>query len=172
VLLVKGEANRADIIRKMSGWLASNYYWHRREQQYYGIKPRIVIEECLKNADGSPPLDYKIYCFNGRPDVILVRNHTRDICPFFDATWKFLDFSDVEGAVRPRMPRPANLEEMVALAANLSAGFGFVRVDLYNVMGRVYFGELTFTPRAGLMKYDPEYWDSRLGEKWELSIDC
>jgi hypothetical protein len=171
VIIVRGEADREAIIREASGWLAGDYYWHGRESQYYRIPPRILIEEYLANEDESPPYDYKVYCFNGRPEQILVRNHTHDICPFFDTAWNFLDFSDEVDAVRPLVPKPANLDEMLALSAKLSVGFGYVRVDLYNVGGRVYFGELTFTPAAGIIKYNPECWDLRLGEKWDLSLD-
>lgn len=172
VLIVKGQADRDEIIRTVSGWLAGNYYWHGRESQYYRIPPRILIEEYLTNEDGSPPFDYKVYCFNGTPEQIMVRNHTHDICPFFDTTWNFLDFSDEIGAVRPWVPKPANLAEMLTLAAKLSVGFGYVRLDFYNIKGRVYFGEFTFTPAAGIITYDPECWDLKLGEKWDLSLDC
>lgn len=172
VIIVKGQTDRDEIIQTVSGWLANNYYWHGRESQYYGIPPRILIEEYLTAEDGNPPFDYKFYCFNGVPEQILVRNHTHDICPFFDTAWKFLDFSDEVRAVRPSVPKPANLDEMLALAAKLSVGFGYVRLDFYNVKGRVYFGEFTFTPAAGIIKYDPEWWDLKLGEKWDLSLDC
>jgi len=171
VIIVKGHANRDEIIRTVSGWLANNYYWHGRESQYYGIPPRIVIEEYLTNEDGSPPLDYKFYCFNGVPDQIIVRNHTHDIHPIFDTTWSLLDLVVSNCTTRPLVPKPVSLEEMLAFAAKLSAGFGFVRVDLYNVKGRVYFGELTFTPAAGIIKYTPESWDLKHGEKWDLSLD-
>ncbi|MGE3976108.1 MAG: ATP-grasp fold amidoligase family protein [Nitrospira sp.] len=171
VLIVKGQADRDEIIRTVSGWLANDYYWHGRESQYYRIPPRILIEEYLTNEDGSPPFDYKVYCFNGTPEQIMVRNHTHDICPFFDTTWNFLDFSDEIGAVRPWVPKPANLAEMLTLAAKLSVGFGYVRLDFYNVKGQVYFGEFTFTPAAGIITYDPECWDLKLGEKWDLSLD-
>lgn len=177
VLIVRGEVDRDEIIRTVSSWLASNYYWNGREYQYYGIKPRIVIEEYLKDQDGNPPFNYKCYCFNGVPDQILVRSHiqdtTQDIWPIFDTTWNLLDVTYKEQCVaRPWLPKPANLDEMLALAAKLSVGFGYVRVDLYNVSGRIYFGELTFTPAAGIIKYDPEFWDLQLGEKWDLSLDC
>lgn len=171
VILVNGHTDRDEIIRTVSGWLTSNYYWHGRESQYYGIPPRIVIEEYLTNEDGSPPLDYKFYCFNGVPDQIIVRNHTHDIHPIFDTTWNLLDLVVSNCTVRPLIPKPINLEEMLAIAAKLSAGLGFVRVDLYNVKGRVYFGELTFTPAAGIIKYTPESWDLKHGEKWDLSLD-
>ncbi len=171
VIIVRGEADRKDIIRRTSGWLADDYYWQAREYQYYRIKPRIVIEEYLTNEDGSPPFDYKVYCFNGMPEQILVRNHTHDITPFFDTTWNFLDFTDEPGGVRPWVPKPENLDQMLALAAKLSAGIGYVRLDFYNVKGRVYFGEFTFTPSGGIIKYDPEFWDLKLGEKWDLSLE-
>ena len=171
VIIVKGYADRDEIIRIVSGWLASNYYWHGRESQYYGIPPRIVIEEYLANEDGSPPLDYKFYCFNGVPDQIIVRNHAHDIHPIFDTTWNLLDLVVSNCTARPLVPKPANLEEMLALAAKLSTGFGFVRIDLYNVKGKVYFGEFTFTPAAGIIKYVPESWDLKHGEKWDLSLD-
>lgn len=171
VILVKGQADRDEIIRTVSGWLASNYYWHGREYQYYGIPPRIVIEEYLTNEDGSPPLDYKFYCFNGVPDQIIVRNHTHDIHPIFDTSWNLLDLVVSNCTVRPWVPKPVNLEKMLALATKLSTGFGFVRVDFYNVKGRVYFGEITLTPAAGIIKYTPESWDLTHGEKWDLSLD-
>ena len=69
---------------------------------------------------------------------------------------------------RPAIARPANFERMLAIASQLSTGFDFVRVDLYNVDGRIYFGELTFTPMAGYLKLRPESWDLKLGEKWTV----
>ncbi|MDC8448119.1 MAG: hypothetical protein LV473_07160 [Nitrospira sp.] len=176
VIIVRGKADRDEISRTVSEWLACNYYWHGREYQYYGIKPRIVIEEYLKDQDGNAPFNYKCYCFNGAPDQILVRSHiqdtTQDIWPIFDTTWNLLEVTYKDKCVaRPWLPKPANLDEMLALAAKLSVGFGYVRVDLYNVSGRIYFGELTFTPAAGIVKYTPEFWDLKLGEKWDLSLD-
>jgi hypothetical protein len=172
VIVVKGSADRDDIIRNVSDWLSINYYWQGREYQYYHVTPRIMIEECLSDQDGNLPLDYKFYCFNGRPELILVRNHTHDISPFFDTSWNLVDLSCDEDTPRPVVPKPTNLGKMIALAAKLSAGFGFVRVDLYNVRGRVYFGELTFTPRGGHLKFSPEGWDAELGKKWDMALDA
>jgi teichuronopeptide biosynthesis TupA-like protein len=73
-----------------------------------------------------------------------------------------------EGVARPAIARPASFERMLEIASQLSTGFDFVRVDLYNVDGRIYFGELTFTPMAGYLKLRPERWDLRLGEKWNV----
>lgn len=175
VIIVNGQVERADLIDSGSAWLDSNYYWEDREYQYYGIRPRIMIEERLENPDGSLPLDYKLWCFNGVPEIIQVINHTRDKSSFFDRTWTLLDLSNTTSSEVERLPllitKPTHLEEMIAIASKLSVGFGFVRVDLYDVNERVYFGELTFTPTAGYMKLRPDSWDAWLGEKWDLSLE-
>lgn len=175
VIVVNGPVDRANLIESGSTWLDSNYYWEDREYQYYGIKPRIMIEERLENPDGSLPLDYKLWCFNGVPEIIQVINHTRDKSSYFDRTWTLLDLSYTTSSKVERLPlpitKPTHLEEMIAIASKLSVGFGFVRVDLYDVNERVYFGELTFTPTAGYMKFRQDSWDAWLGEKWDLSLE-
>ncbi len=168
VIVVKGKADRKGIIEKLSEWLKSNYYWAGREHQYYDIKPRIMIEEYLKNEDGSGPLDYRFWCFEGVPEVIQVDNRAHDINPFFDTKWNLLDLHYRPGVARPAVPKPANLDQMLSMASKLSMGFGFVRVDLYSVKEKTYFGEYTFTP-AGSLTMSPKIWDLRLGEKWLTS---
>ncbi|HMS83344.1 MAG TPA: ATP-grasp fold amidoligase family protein [Nitrospira sp.] len=153
-------------------WINANFYWVAREGQYLHIQPKIMIEECLRDHNGSLPLDYKIWCFNGVPELIQVINFARDSHSFYDLSWNILDLSYSKGKSRPDRSRPEHLEEMIALAARLSVGFGFVRVDLYNLDRRIYFGELTFTPTAGEMKLMPDRWDHELGKKWELSMEC
>ena len=82
-------------------------------------------------------------------------------------SWRLLE---LDMTFRPRgdaaIPRPANLERMLEVAARLSDGHDFVRVDLYHVQGRVYFGEMTFTPTRGVLKFKPDAWDRVLGELW------
>jgi TupA-like ATPgrasp len=169
IIIVDGPADRADIIRKLSVWLKSNHYWSAREYQYFHIKPKIMIEEYLRNQDGREALDYRFWCFNGVPEVIQVDNHAHDINPFFDTKWNQLDLYYREGASRPSIERPANLEQMNLIASHLSANFDFVRIDLYNIDGEIYFGEFTLTPTAGELKLRPESWNLRLGEKWRMS---
>jgi hypothetical protein len=170
-IVVKGEADRADIISRLSVWLKSNYYWACREYQYYHIKPRVMIEEYLRNQDGSGALDYRFWCFKGIPEVIQVDNHAHDINPFYDTQWNQLDLYYREGVSRPAIAKPINFEQMISIASQLSTGFDFVRVDLYNLEGKIYFGEFTFTPTAGQLKLRPESWDLKLGEKWEMSLE-
>jgi hypothetical protein len=170
VIVVKGEADRPNITDKASMWLQTNYYWGGREYQYFDIRPRIMIEEYLRSHDGHGPLDFRFWCFGGCPEVIQVDNHAHDINPFFDAQWNLLDLHYRQGAPRPALLRPPNLEEMISIASRLSAPFGFVRVDLYNVDSKIYFGEMTFTP-AGSLTIQPKSWDLRLGMKWNMSLD-
>ena len=170
-IVVKGKPDRIDVISQLSDWLKSNYYWSDREYQYYHIKPRVMIEEYLRNQDGSGPLDYKFWCFKGTPEVIHVDNPTHDINPFFDTQWNQLDLHYRVHASRPAMAKPINFEQMISIASELSAGFDFVRIDLYNLDGKIYFGEFTFTHTAGNYKLRPEVWDVKLGEKWEMSSE-
>ncbi|GKS58316.1 glycosyl transferase [Nitrospira sp.] len=169
IIVVKGAVDREDVVRKLSLWLKTNYYWACREYQYYHITPRVMVEEYLQNPDGSGPLDYRIWCFNGIPEVIQVDNRAHDINPFFDIAWKQLDLYYREGMPRPAIPKPANLDQMLVIATQLASGLDFVRVDLYNIAGHIYFGEFTLTPTAGELRLKPASWDAELGEKWKMS---
>lgn len=166
VIVVRGEPDRTAIRNRVSGWLKTNHYWANREYQYYHIKPRVLIEEYLRSQDSGGPLDYRFWCFRGQPEVIQVDNHAHDINPFFDTEWNLLDLHYREKASRPRLSKPRNFDEMMVMASRLSAPFDFVRVDAYNIDGKIYFGELTFTPVGGGIKFRPERWDLQLGEKW------
>lgn len=171
VIVAKEPVDYDAVIKTCTKWVNTNFYWISREGQYLHIQPKVMIEECLRGRDGNLPFDYKMWCFNGVPELIQVINYARDSHSFYDTAWKALDLSSSEGKLRPDRSRPDHLQEMVSLAARLSVGFGFVRVDLYNVDGRIYFGELTFTPTAGTMKLKPESWDLELGKKWEMRLE-
>jgi hypothetical protein len=166
VIVVKGNPDRTDIRHRVSGWLKTNHYWANREHQYYHIKPKVLIEEYLRSQDRGGPLDYRFWCFRGYPEVVQVDNHAHDINPFFDTEWNLLDLHYREGVSRPHLSKPRDFDEMISIASQLSAPFDFVRVDLYNIDGKIYFGELTFTPVGGGLKLRPESWDVKLGEKW------
>jgi hypothetical protein len=168
IIVVKGEADRIDIINKLSVWLKRNYYWACREYQYFHIKPRVIVEEYLKNSDGTGPLDYRFWCFKGVPEVIQVDNRAHDINPFFDTKWNLLDLYYREGVPRPTIEKPINFDQMMSIASQLSSEFDFVRIDLYNIDGEIYFGEFTFTPTSGELKLRPENWNLKLGNKWEM----
>jgi hypothetical protein len=85
---------------------------------------------------------------------------------FYDTAWRKLDLQYDPRGYHRDFARPPGLDEMTAVASRLSRGFRFVRVDLYDLAGRIFFGEMTFTPRGGELIFDPPHWDSVLGARW------
>ena len=152
----------------LQDWLARSYYAHKREWQYRDIPPRLIIEEFLSD-DGGVPSQYQFFCFRrGDEQTILVQvdfdertNHRRD---YYDEDWNRMPFTSRVPNAEGEAPRPERLQEMLAIARRLSEDFPFVRVDLYVVQGRIYFGELTFTSGGGMSSFDPPEWDLKLGE--------
>jgi hypothetical protein len=146
--------------------LAQNFYWEAREYHYYGIKPRLLIEEFIDDGELLGPLDYRCWCFHGKVEAIQPDNHAHTMNAFYTPSWELMGASYRTSSGIREAKRPPNLEKLIAIASKLSGQFDFVRVDLYNVKGRIYFGEFTFTPAAGFHKFDPPEWDTWFGEKW------
>lgn len=143
-----------------------------REWAYYGLEPGIVAEELLLNDDNPDAgiNDYKIFCYNGKPDYIIVDvdryiGHKRN---FYDKEWNNLRITSDCPTIDREISKPENFETMMEIAAILSEGFPFVRVDLYNVKGKIYFGELTFYPWSGYVQFEPDNMDDVFGEKIDL----
>ena len=143
-----------------------------REWAYYGLQPGIVVEKLLINHENPEAgiNDYKIYCYAGIPKYIHVdidrrHNHRRN---FYDADWNKLDLESEYPNWQGSIEKPCNLSEMLRIAGVLSSGFPFVRVDLYNTEGKIYFGEMTFYPSSGYAPHDPDEWDYKFGEGFEL----
>ena len=140
-----------------------------REWAYTLIKQsRYIVEEYLEN-EVNPEAgisDYKFFCFNGNPhciayDIDRYIGHKRN---FYDIEWNNLHVStDCDTFDDNLVPRPDGLEDMCKVAEILSKDFPFVRVDLYYIKGKVYFGELTFYPWSGYVKFSPEEFDYQLG---------
>lgn len=134
--------------KKINKWLNINYYKRTREWQYKDVKARIVIEEFLDDPSGDL-CDYKFYCFNGAPKFIQIdssrfTSHKRD---FYNIDFnKKLNYKMTYPNSDSQLGIPDNYNQMVSIAKQLSNNFEFLRVDLYNVEGKVYFGELTLYP--------------------------
>jgi len=134
--------------------LKRNKYWSSREYPYKTIKPRIIIEKYIEESAGGL-VDYKFFCFNGYADCVMlcIDRHLEDTkYYFFDNNWNLLRIN-CRGKSAPKgftVPKLDNMDQMFSIAAQLSRGIKFVRVDLYNVNGRIYFGEMTFFPQSGL----------------------
>lgn len=167
----KNNIDLKNIQKKLNSELNTNFYYRTREWQYKNIKPRIVVEKMLLDEKENLPIDYKIWCMNGK--VIMFQVDTgsegNHIITFFDKNWKTFSFKK-NYPTDQNVKIPNNLEEMSTVAEKLSKDFLFVRVDLYNINNKVYFGELTFHPESGFGKFYPENTDLELGEKLNLGI--
>lgn len=170
----KSKLNHREARNKIEKSLKSNFFYIGREYQYRNIKPRIICEQFISD-NGKVPMDYKIYCFNGKPDVILVckdrfsANTHRASYLYFDQEWRFqpLNKGD-ENLTEVDVPKPKNLDRMIEIAKELSKDFLFARIDLYNIDGQIYFGEITLSPNSGFdpdIKYET---DLMFGEKLEI----
>lgn len=147
--------------------LRHNYYLANREYPYKNVPPRIIAEDYLVDESGVELKDYKFFCFNGIPRAIQVDydrfvGHKRNM---YDTEWNRLPFTlEYPTDWNKEISKPDNLSEMLDISAKLSRGIPHVRVDLYNVRGRVYFGELTFFHGGGYESFTPECWNKTFGE--------
>lgn len=156
-------------IQKLNKGLMRNGFWYGREWPYKNVKPRIIAERYLTDN----PKDYKYFCFNGIPRIVLVCSERFSDGglkeDFFDENWNHLDLCRPNhGNSKEKIEKPENHELMMSLAAELSKDIPFVRIDFYEVEGIVYFGEITFYPASGFEGFKPEEWDCKLGEWIEL----
>ena len=170
VKIITNQGQISDAIDSLKALLKYDYYNYGGEPQYRGISPVILAEELLGN--GMPIKDYKFFCFDGIPKYIQVdmdrfTNHTRT---FFTLEWNNLRFSTLYPVYDGNIPKPINLHKMIELASTLSRGFTFVRVDLYEVEGKVYFGELTFHHGGGFEPFYPDKFDVILGRDLNLKV--
>lgn len=125
------------------------------------------------DSGGDGLIDYKFYCFSGEPRWLYVsqglENHSTARISFLTMDWEFAPFSRSDYRPFNELPeKPVNFSKMKEIAGILSEGFPFLRVDLYEINGRVYFSELTFTPCSGMMPFSPPEWDERLGLEIKL----
>lgn len=142
--------------KKIEKSLKKNFYYVGREWPYKSVPPRIIAEKYMEDETGGF-VDYKFFCFNGVVDCVMVclDRHLNDTkFYFFDEKWQ-LKRLNKRGIAAPEgftIRKPACIDEMFRIAAQLSQGIPFVRVDLYECFGKVYFGEMTFFPDSG---FDP-----------------
>ena len=162
-------APRADVVRIAREWVAQLYGQGPNREWVYGRIPRrIIVEEMLATSDGSIPDDYKFFVFHGTCRYVQVdrgrfERRTQD---FFTSDWSHLSLNGGHPWSAPPIPRPERLEEMIRLAQRLGQGTDFVRVDLYDLPGRIVFGELSSLPAGGDSPFDPESFNSEFGSHW------
>lgn len=168
----KSEFDFKDAKSHLAKWLKRDIYASGREWSYKNIQPRIIVEELLEDTENpfDGINDYKFLCFQGEPKYIVLdvdryKGHKRNI---YDANWNFIDVNTDHPNFGDSFPKPIELDEMLQIARRLSEDFSCVRVDLYVVNRKIYFGELTFYPWTGYVKFDPDEFDFELGQHFQL----
>lgn len=163
--------SRPRIVNQLNKWLKTDFSAIGLEWQYRDIKPMVLIEALLQDESGNTILnDYKVFCFHGAPRYVEVLT---DRLTGLKENWYTPDWEPVELLGYVRNPatevRPENLDELLRIAQALASDFVFVRVDLYSIKGRPYFGELTFHPAGGFERFDPPSFDLQLGNLLSLA---
>ena len=164
-----------DVLRQMMyGWYKDDSYSYGREWCYKNCKPRILIERLIPRNEFNDLPDYKFFCFDGKVFCLYTMidytdNHENGKLGFFDREFKQLPYFREDFApITEPVPKPKCFDEMVEAAEMLSSDFPHVRVDFYDVDGKVVFGELTFYNASGYTKFSPDEFDFIMGEKFEL----
>ncbi|MFL0352526.1 ATP-grasp fold amidoligase family protein [Xanthomarina sp. GH4-25] len=169
IILDKEKTNWTIVRNKLYKSLHINYYTKYKEWQYKNIKPRIIVEKLLQHEDGSIPFDYKMHYFNGelvfiQVDIDRHADHRRNL---YDKDWNFMDIVWVYENGNP-VEKPICFEEMKTVSKALAQDFCYVRVDLYTLGDKVYFGEITFHSESGFSGFKPKEWDLKLGNMLTL----
>lgn len=168
IIVDKLLVDRQAICQQLANWLSQSFYEFGREWCYKDIKPRLIVEEFLDDNSGNSPPDFKFFCFDGNPrliqlDVDRFTDHKRMM---YDNSWCPLEFAFQYDRPAYFPDRPHRLDEMLSIAGRLSTGHDFVRVDLYLVNDRIYFGEMTHYPENGFGKFAPSEYDKIIGSYW------
>ena len=146
-----------------------DYYHYGREWPYKDVKRKIICEQLLE-TESSDLVDYKFWVFNGECKLIMLcANRTRSLrVNFYDTKLNQLRCKRGHFNFKIKNPFPTNLDEMVSIAEKLAGSDVFVRVDLYDVNGNIYFGELTYFPASGFERFCPQKYDYQFGELLDL----
>lgn len=165
--------------RKLDEWMEVDFAFLYRDfqMQYHAIKRKIIAEEYMETPGHSDLMDYKFHCFNGKPIYcqVISERSKKECIDFYDMDWRHQDFID-EPVWSPiknsevEIEKPVSFEQMRAIATVLSEGFPYVRVDLYEIAGKPYFGEMTFTPGSGGGGFQPDEMDRKMGDLVQLNL--
>jgi len=153
-------------IKQLNESLKQNIYQNLREWPYKNVPRRILAEQFIEGENDDLE-DYKFFAFDGKVKALFVgtqRSSGNVKFDFFDVNYKHLDIVQVHPMSGIQLEKPVNYDKMVRIAEVLSAGIPHVRVDLYNVRGKIYFGELTFFHHGGIIPFHPAKWDRIFGD--------
>lgn len=170
----KSKVDRELVVSGLSKLIKNSNIKSGREWAYYDVKPKLLAERLFERDENNDIPDYKFFCFNGKVEYLYVMigyvdNHDAGRCSFFTREFNKLNYRRSEYApISEQLSPPKNFEEMLRIAETLSKGFPHVRVDLYNLNGQIFFGELTFYPASGYTVFHPDEFDFIMGDKFML----
>lgn len=169
----KSELDIQDARNRLTKSLHTNYFWFGREWPYKMVKPRIIAEQYMEDMTDKELRDYKFFCFHGVPKVLFIAtdrgNDQEDTkSDFFDMDFNHLDIRNGHPNALVPPHKPLAFDKMKKLAAELSKDIPHLRVDFYEVNGKIYFGELTLSHWSGFMPFEPDEWDERFGSWIDL----
>ena len=164
----KNKLNLKETKKKINKCLKVNYFNCWKEWPYKNVKPRIIIEKYMSNSDSEGINDYKFFCFNGKVKLLFiatdrVRENEETKFDFYDENFNHLPIKNGHPNAIIPPSKPINFEKMKKLAEILSTDIPHLRVDFYEINGKIYFGELTFSHWAGMVPFEPEEYDLILG---------
>lgn len=149
IFRVNGEEINFQVIKK---WFKTNYYYDSRETNYKSLLPKLIVEPFV--FDNENIIDYKIFCFNGKPCIILVVLNTNKARNIYTLDWELLPFT-MHTSMGPGVPKPKNLNKMLQISSALSKDFNHIRVDLYSDGNNIFVGELTNCHWNASVKFTP-----------------
>ncbi len=172
--LDSSESDYINVVESINGQLEIDYGKKKNEPWYSKIKPQVLIEKRIESENGNVDLnDYKFHVFkrlDGTFNIILhvdfdrSSNHHRS---FYDEKLNWLPFSNAYPSIKTNIEKPKNYERMLEIVKELATPFSYVRVDLYNVDGDIYFGEMTFAHQSGNSPFSSYEYDLWMGNLWE-----
>ena len=162
------EEEKKEMGKKFNLRLNENFFYAGREYPCKNIKKHYILAEQLmedKDHPGKSVDDYKFFCFDGVPKIMFIATDRATDCrfDFFDMDFVHLDIENLHPHADKPISKPEMFEEMKQIAATLSKGMKFVRIDLYQINGTIYFGEYTFFHGGGFAPFYPEEWEQKLG---------
>lgn len=170
----KEKLNIDSVRKKIEKSLSENFYYAGREWPYKNVRPRIIIEKYMIDDELDELRDYKFFCFNGKVEFYKVdfNRFTKHQANYYDRNSRLLRFGEVvcPPDFKKKIIAPKNLNQMIDIAEKLSRDIPFVRVDLYDVNNRIFFGEMTFFPASGFGSFTPRKYDKIIGDLIDLDL--
>lgn len=164
----KSKLNIEEAKKIINKCLKRNYFYLSREWPYKNVKPRIICEKYLLDESITGLIDYKLMCFNGKVKcwfVCLNRSTQNGLnIDIYDVNWNLMPVERPNNPIYGyKIPKPKNFKKMMEFAEILSNKIPFIRVDFYEIKGRLYFGELTFYPTSGYEDFKPKSYNYIFG---------